>query len=99
MPEVGSSVLVLHLSNGTAAGVVLGEYWNKANRPSVKGKDVYRKDFSKKNGEAFLQYMNKVLMLKAEGGITIDANNITLKTDGGTVNVADIINHIRSGQE
>ena len=35
MPKVGSQVLVVHLSNGTSAGVCLGHYWNKSNKPLV----------------------------------------------------------------
>lgn len=42
MPPVGAEVLVLHLSNGCAAGVVMGRYWNEANKPSVSGKGVFR---------------------------------------------------------
>mgnify|MGYP000332135238 CR=1 FL=1 len=38
MPPVGAEVLVLHLSNGCAAGVVMGRYWNEANKPSVSRK-------------------------------------------------------------
>ena len=30
MPKVGASVLVVHLSNGAAAGIVCGTYWNDA---------------------------------------------------------------------
>ena len=44
MPPVGAEVLVLHLSNGCAAGVVMGRYWNEANKPSVSGKGVFRKE-------------------------------------------------------
>ena len=40
MPAIGENILVLHLSNGTAAGVVLGTFWNSSNRPEVSGKDV-----------------------------------------------------------
>ena len=39
MPEIGKEVLVLHLSNGSAAGIVMGPYWNAKNRPQVSGKD------------------------------------------------------------
>ena len=52
MPPVGAEVLVLHLSNGCAAGVVMGRYWNEANKPSVSGKGVFRKELGEKKGEA-----------------------------------------------
>ena len=43
MPDIGQDVLVLHLSNGSALGIVLGPYWIKDNKPAVSGKDVYRR--------------------------------------------------------
>ena len=56
MPKVGASVLVVHLSNGSAMGIVAGTYWNSSHRPPVSGKGVYRKDLAQAIGEAFLQY-------------------------------------------
>lgn len=38
MPEIGEEVLVLHLSNGAASGLILGPFWNEANKPAVNGK-------------------------------------------------------------
>lgn len=32
MPKVGDPVMVLHLSNGTEAGLVLGRYWSGNNQ-------------------------------------------------------------------
>ena len=46
MPGIGDDVLVLHLSNGSALGVVLGPYWNEDNKPQVSGKDVFRSHYS-----------------------------------------------------
>lgn len=44
MPEVGAQVIVLHLSNGVEAGVVLGRPWSeKTNRPRAE------KTFTAKN--------------------------------------------------
>ena len=37
MPPVGSQVLVVHLSNGTEAGVVLGRPWSDKNAPPEGG--------------------------------------------------------------
>ena len=53
---IGEEVLVLHLSNGTANGVILGPYWNVANPPAVSGEKVYRKEFSKTPGQAYIQF-------------------------------------------
>ena len=44
MPPVGSQVLVVHLSNGTEAGVVLGRPWSEKNVPPEGGATLYRKD-------------------------------------------------------
>lgn len=44
MPEVGQNVAVLHLSNGSSRGVVLGPYWNKSNKPPESGAGIYRKE-------------------------------------------------------
>ena len=65
MPKPGDHVAVMHLSNGTEMGVVLGKYWNEADTP-VDPDDVYRKQFDYE-GKAFLKYDEKKgeLLLKA----------------------------------
>ena len=63
MPKVGSQVLVVHLSNGTSAGVVLGGYWNKSNRPSVTS--GFRKELGDSAGEAYLEYKDGTLRIHA----------------------------------
>ena len=65
MPKVGASVLVVHLSNGSAMGIVAGTYWNSSHRPPVSGKGVYRKDMAQAIGEAFLQYSGSSLQIHA----------------------------------
>ena len=70
MPPVGAEVLVLHLSNGCAAGVVMGRYWNEANKPSVSGKGVFRKELGEKKGEAYIQYKDGNMTLKDGSGTT-----------------------------
>lgn len=43
MPSVGSYVLVVHLSNGTEAGYILGTYWNEATpRPALEKEFIGR---------------------------------------------------------
>ena len=69
MPEVGSQVLVVHLSNGTAAGIVLGNYWNKSAPPPVNS--------------GFYKELGDGAYMKCSGGvITIHADSIVL--DGTT---------------
>ena len=71
--------VVLHLSNGCAAGVVMGRYWNEANKPSVSGKGVFRKELGEKKGEAYIQY---------KGG------NMTLKDGSGATTLGSILNRL-----
>lgn len=40
MPKVGDPVMVLHLSNGTEAGLVLGRYWSGNHKPPECGGPV-----------------------------------------------------------
>ena len=49
MPEVDDMVMVLHLSNGTEAGVVLGRPWSEKNKPPEGSKGLYRKDLGKRD--------------------------------------------------
>ncbi|OUN27799.1 hypothetical protein [Blautia sp. An81] len=63
MPGIGQEVLILHMSNGQSAGIVLGRYWNKGNRPPISGENVFRKELGKTIGEAYIQY--------ADGSITL----------------------------
>lgn len=78
MPEVGQSVAVAHLSNGSSRGVILGTVWNKNNLPTEGKKGVYRQDFSKTAGAAVQQYTEGTgeMVLKAPN-ISITGNNET----------------------
>lgn len=73
MPKVGSQVLVLHLSNGAAAGVMLGHYWNEKNVSLATGEGVFRKELAQKYGEAYFDYDGK------EKKLTIYADKIEIK--------------------
>lgn len=70
MPQIGAEVLVLHLSNGCTAGVVMGRYWNEANKPPISGKDVFRKELGTAFGEAYIQYKDGDITLKDKKGST-----------------------------
>lgn len=65
MPKVGDMVLVVHLSNGTAAGVILGRFWSDANKPSDGAEGAYHKDLSNTAGEATITYKDGTLIIKA----------------------------------
>lgn len=74
MPKVGDEILVLHLSNGESAGIVLGRYWNEDNEPPVYGKNVFRKELGETFGEAYIQYKNGDITFHDPGGTsTLDS--------------------------
>lgn len=57
------SVLVVHLSNGTASGIILGRYHAGSNPPEEGDKDIYFKCFSREK-EAYLKYDKEKQELK-----------------------------------
>ena len=65
MPAVDDFVLVCHLPNGGAAGIILGPVWNDNNRPPEGKEGLYRKDFDKTAGKCFLRYDGNELQLVA----------------------------------
>ncbi|MCI7097539.1 MAG: phage baseplate assembly protein V [Lachnospiraceae bacterium] len=87
MPGIGEEVLVIHMPNGYAGGIVLGKYWNEDNRPAKSGKDVYRKEFGQKQGEAYLEYSNDRLL--------IHAKKIIFESDAGKIDISDFINSVK----
>lgn len=89
MPSVGSQVLVLHLSNGAAAGVCLGHYWNNSNTPPVSGENVFRKELGQTFGEAYMEYKGEKL--------TIYADNIEIKGSSVKINGLNINSHTHTG--
>lgn len=64
MPAVGAEVVVLHLSSGETLGIALGTYWNDDNRPPVSS--GFRKELGGETGEAYLQYDDGILTIKAD---------------------------------
>ena len=46
MPKIADRVLVGHLSNGMAAGVIIGPVWNGSKRPAAHGTGRYHKKMS-----------------------------------------------------
>lgn len=83
MPEIGKNVLVLHLSNGAAAGVVMGSYWNQGNVPPETGSALFRKEFGKAFGEAFIRY--------ASGEVRLYGASIILQSGSGEISVSQLI--------
>lgn len=88
MPEPGQYVAVAHMSNGSSRGVILGTVWNKKNIPQETGKDLYRKDFSRKKDAAYVRYSDETgeYLVKA-ANIHINGVNETI-LDGPEVEIA-----------
>ena len=76
MPEVDDMVMVLHLSNGTEAGVVLGRPWSEKNKPPEGSKGLYRKDLARSPGEAMIRYKDGTMTIMASKKITINAPEV-----------------------
>lgn len=101
MPEVGDQVLVLHLSNGSEAGVVLGRPWSEKNKPPEGAEKLYRLDMDRAPGVAMVRYdgKGKKLLIRAPettiesethvvGNVTIDGN---LTVNGDIAASGDVI--------
>lgn len=83
MPKVGSNCLVVHLSNGQAAGICLGGYWSEEDVPPETGADVFRKD------------MIGGYLADRGGAVELHGGSLTFSDGSGSITLAEIINHIR----
>lgn len=79
MPGIGQDVLVLHLSNGQTAGIVMGKLWNRQNIPPNSGENVFRKEFGKIYGEAYIEYNGDDLIFKDSNAGAVRLSEIQLK--------------------
>lgn len=89
MPCINDDVLVVHLSNGQAAGICAGTYWNVQNVPRASGKGVYRKEFNSESpNEAYLECESGIMTLHSrdlslllDGNLTVDVGSINMSAD------------------
>ena len=65
MPKVGDNVMVVHLSNGSASGVVLGTFWDASHKPPKSGKTVCRKQLS---DEAYIECVDDEITFHDKNG-------------------------------
>lgn len=88
MPEPGQDVIVAHLSNGSSRAVLLGTVWNKKNIPTEGGRELYRKDLSRKKNAAYVRYSDETgeYLVKA-ANVHINGVNETV-LDGPIVEIA-----------
>lgn len=92
MPKIGQEVLVLHLSNGQSAGILMGKYWNKKNIPPDygQGKNVFNKEIDEEFGKVRITYKDKTLTLYDEAGdvnMEIKSHNRNVKVTDGDINI------------
>ena len=92
MPKIGQEGFVLHLSNGQAAGILMGKYWNKDNVPPDygQGKNTFNKEIDEEFGKVRITYKNKKLTLYDEAGdveTEIVSHNRNVKVTNGDVNM------------
>lgn len=92
MPKIGQEVLVLHLSNGQSAGILMGKYWNKKNIPPDygQGKNVFNKEIDEEFGKVRITYKDKTLTLYDEAGdvnMEIKSHNRNVKVTNGDINI------------
>lgn len=80
MPEIQDKVLVVHQSNDSSSGVVLGRFWGEEQIPPVSGPGLYRKDFDKASYE---QSQN--------GSLVLHAADLRFECSGGSITVAELI--------
>ena len=86
MPKVGDPVMVLHLSNGTEAGLVLGRYWSGNNKPPEGAEGLYRKDLGRTPGEAMIRYDGSTMTIQCAGAIKIEAGG-AVTINGATIDL------------
>lgn len=105
LPEPGDQVLVLHLSNGAEAGVVLGRFWSDKNLPKETGEGLFRIDFDR-DGTAYLRQKDGIVTIKGDtiiidgdlsvtGSVTVTGD---IKADGDIVaGGISLKNHTHTG--
>lgn len=86
MPNIDDMVLVIHLSNGSSMGIVMGTFWSSANKPAETGAGLYRKELGVKQGESYIRCKDGTITIKADN-IILDCNTVSTKVlNAETVN-------------
>lgn len=88
MPKVDDQVLVCHLSNGAEYGVIMGRPWDEEHKPAESGEGLYRKDFDRDLGKAFLRYDANSGELKIKAKKIVFEGDESVTTNTKTVSVS-----------
>lgn len=83
MPEVGDTVVTLHLANGSSKGFCLGTYFDN----DYEGSEIYTKELDDK---AYVECAKGKYLLKGEG-ITLEAKEVILKCAKGNITLSEIL--------
>lgn len=83
MPEVGDTVVTLHLANGSSKGFCLGTYFDD----DYSGGEKYIKEFDDK---AYVECTEGEYLLKCEG-ITFESKEIILKCAKGNITLSEVL--------
>lgn len=88
LPEVGDQVLVLHLSNGAEAGIVLGRPWSERFPPPEGAEGLVRLDMDRTPGAAVVRYdaKEKDLTIHCDGTLRITAGGAMI-INGKTIDL------------
>ena len=77
-PKIGDQVVVLHLSNDTSSGVVLGSFWSQED--ALPKETLYRKDL----GEgAYVEYR--------EGTVIVHGPEIRLENANESMSLSELL--------
>lgn len=102
MPRVGDQVLVVHLSNGSCAAMILGPVWHNGHRPPEGFKGLYRKEYSNKEGMAYERYDDNIPLFTQiitgtaeieateKWQVTVGSSQIIITPDNITIKTPDL---------
>ncbi len=82
MPQVGEMVLVLHLSNDSSMGIVMGGFWSEDEKPPESGGEVYYKEFQPQ-GASFLRVIS--------GSMMFGSRDIIFQDASGSISVSELL--------
>lgn len=82
MPKVDDQVLVLHLSNDSSMGIVMGRFWSERLLPPGSGPELFYKKLSEE-GTAFLRQLG--------GAVTLCGGEIFLQGSAGTITLTQLL--------
>ena len=83
MPDVGDTVITLHMTNGSSQGFCIGTYFDD----DYEGSEKYRKEFDDK---AFVECDKGNYRLVCED-ITLESKEINLKCEKGNITLSELL--------